>query len=118
MLAMHTNTDETLRSIRAGLLAREAELRDRQRRVQADLRRDVNPLPRDAPDAAIVVENDEILQAVDEAARVELAHIEAALERLEAGTYGLCEDCGAQIEPDRLRVVPYAVHCRHCVADS
>lgn len=114
---MHTLTDETLRSIRAGLLAREAELRDRVRRVQDDLRREVNPLPRDAPDAAVVMENDKIFQAVDEAARLELKHIERALERLEAGTYGLCDACGKRIENERLRVVPYAIQCRHCAAD-
>jgi RNA polymerase-binding transcription factor DksA len=118
MFAMHTLTDENLRSIRAGLLAREAELRDRMRRVQDDLRREVTPLPLDAPDAAIVLENDEILHAVDETARGEIKQIERALERLEAGTYGLCEECGTRIEAERLRVVPYAVHCSHCATDT
>jgi RNA polymerase-binding transcription factor DksA len=118
MFVMHTLTDETLRSIRAGLLDREAELRDRMRRVQNDLRREVTPLPRDAPDAAIVLENDEILQAVDETARGEIKQIERALERVEAGTYGLCEECGKRIEAERLRAVPYAVHCRRCATDT
>jgi DnaK suppressor protein len=115
---MHTTTDDTLRSIRAGLLAREAELRDRVHRVQDDLRRRDQPLPRDAPDAAIAMENDEILQALDETARVELDQITRALERLEVGTYGLCEECGKQIEAERLRVVPYAVRCRGCAAEG
>jgi DnaK suppressor protein len=115
---MHTITEDTLRSIRAGLLARQAELRDRVRRVQDDLRHRNQPLPRDAPDAAIVIENDEILQAVDETARVELEQIERALERLEVGTYGLCEECGKRIKADRLRVVPYAVRCRDCAAED
>ncbi len=111
-------TDESLRSIRAGLVAREAELRDRLQRVQKDLRREVTPLPRDAPDAAVVMENDEILQAVEETSQAELKQLERALERLEAGTYGVCEDCGAQIERERLKVVPYASQCRHCAADA
>ena len=64
---------------------RAAELRDRLRRVQEDLGRQREPLPRDAPDAAIVIENDEILAAIDKAARSELDHIEHALERLDAG---------------------------------
>jgi DnaK suppressor protein len=114
---MHTHNDEQLRSIREVLLARDAELQERVKRVSDDLRREVTPLPRDAPDAAVILENDEILQAVDEAARSELRQIHRALERLEAGTYGLCQQCGQRIDANRLRVVPYAVHCQRCVAD-
>ena len=108
--------DDDLRAIRATLLAREAELRDRMRRVEDDLRREVTPLPKDAPDAAVVMENDEILHAVDETARAELVQIERALERLEAGSFGLCQDCGKRIEVARLRVVPHAAACQHCAA--
>ena len=115
---MHTINDEQLRSIRGRLLARDAELQERVRRVSAELRREVTPLPRDAPDAAVIVENDEILQAVEEAARSELRQIGRALERLEAGTYGQCEICGKRIATERLRVVPYALHCQHCAKDN
>lgn len=115
---MHTNNDEQLRAIRERLVARDAELQERVRRVGDDLRRDVTPLPRDAPDAAVVMENDEILHAVDEAARSELKQIGRALERLEAGTYGQCESCGKRIEAERLRVVPYALQCQHCAKDN
>ena len=115
---MHIAHDDNLRSIREGLLARGEELRNRARRVQEDLRRDFTPLPRDAPDAAIVMENDEVLEAVHESARSELRQIERALARLEAGTYGLCQDCGRRIEAGRLRVVPYALRCQSCAADT
>lgn len=115
---MHTHHDEHLRSIREILLARGAELRNRAQRVQEDLRRDFTPLPRDAPDAAIVMENDEVLQAVHESARSELRHIERALARLEAGTYGLCQDCGIRIESARLEAVPYALRCQGCAVDT
>jgi DnaK suppressor protein len=115
---MPTSNDEHLRSIRERLQARNAELQERIRRVNDDLRREVTPLPRDAPDAAVVMENDEILQAVDEAARGELRQIGRALERLGTGTYGLCETCGKRIEAERLRVVPYALQCQHCAQDN
>ncbi len=39
--------------------------------------------------------------------RTELAEIEAALERLRAGSYGICEATGASIEPERLRALPW-----------
>jgi len=37
--------------------------------------------------------------------------IEAALARMEAGTYGFCEECGEKIEEDRLEVNPAAATC-------
>jgi DnaK suppressor protein len=110
--------DENLRTARARLVARGAELRERIQRISLDLRRVSNPLPTDAPDAAIVVENDEILQAIDETARRELHLIERALERLEIGAFARCEECGGPIEAARLVAVPYASHCGRCAKDA
>jgi RNA polymerase-binding transcription factor DksA len=115
---MHLIHDEGLRSTRESLLKRAAELRNRARRVEKDLRREFTPLPRDAPDAAVVMENDEVLEAVHESARSELRQIERALARMEAGTYGLCQDCGRHIEAGRLRAVPYATRCQSCKSDT
>jgi len=44
----------------------------------------------------------------------ELAQIESALQRLDAGTYGDCIDCGNVIAPARLRVQPAALRCAAC----
>lgn len=115
---MNTHTDETLRSARARLVARSAELKDRIQRVQMDLRRGDDALPRDAPDAAIVVENDEILQAIDDTARRELQQIEHALERIESGAFATCQECGAGIEDARLVAVPHATLCSRCAKDA
>jgi len=40
--------------------------------------------------------------------------IEAALERIEEGTYGLCEECGEPIKRERLFAIPYARLCIEC----
>jgi RNA polymerase-binding protein DksA len=40
-----------------------------------------------------------------------IAEIEAALERIEAGTYGICVVCGKPIAAERLEAVPYATLC-------
>lgn len=40
-----------------------------------------------------------------------VSQIEEALARIEAGTYGLCDTCGEEIEPERLEVLPYATLC-------
>ncbi|MFD3437204.1 TraR/DksA family transcriptional regulator [Streptomyces sp. NPDC058685] len=47
-------------------------------------------------------------------ARMVLADIEAAIERMEQGTYGICEHCRRPTEPARLHVVPQARYCGRC----
>ena len=115
---MNTTSDDQLRNTRQKLLARGAELRDRLDRVQRDLQREREPLPRDSADAAIAVENDEVLQAIETSARGELGRIELALRRLDEGTFALCEKCGAEIDAPRLQVIPYASMCRNCAHDA
>src|SRR5665213_2678329 len=44
----------------------------------------------------------------------ELAQVESALRRLDAGTYGNCADCGEPIALPRLRVQPGAQRCAGC----
>jgi DnaK suppressor protein len=43
-----------------------------------------------------------------------LREVEDALDRLEDGTYGTCEDCGAPINLERLRVLPFTTCCVRC----
>jgi DnaK suppressor protein len=43
-----------------------------------------------------------------------LNKVDAALRRLEEGTYGNCFECGDEIAPARLRALPFAVRCKDC----
>jgi len=43
-----------------------------------------------------------------------LADIAAALERIDQGSYGRCEECNAEIPEARLRALPYARYCVDC----
>jgi DnaK suppressor protein len=43
-----------------------------------------------------------------------LNKIDAALRRLEEGSYGNCFECGDEISPARLRALPFAVRCKDC----
>jgi len=43
-----------------------------------------------------------------------LYHIDAALDRIEDGTYGICEICQEEISKDRLDVLPHARFCITC----
>lgn len=41
-------------------------------------------------------------------------HIDKALERIEAGTFGLCDACGKPISKERIEAVPHARMCIEC----
>jgi len=43
-----------------------------------------------------------------------LEKIDQALKKLEEGTYGICEDCGNDISEQRLKALPFAIHCVEC----
>lgn len=43
-----------------------------------------------------------------------LNKIDAALRKLDEGTYGKCEECGGEISAKRLEVMPYAIYCIDC----
>ena len=46
--------------------------------------------------------------------RRELRRIDEALGRLAAGAYGICEGCEAEIDEERLRIIPLATRCVEC----
>jgi DnaK suppressor protein len=52
--------------------------------------------------------------AMNEHETAELGDIEATLERMDAGTYGQCTDCGVRIAPARLNAYPTAKRCIDC----
>jgi len=43
-----------------------------------------------------------------------LREIEGALERIEAGTFGICDECGKPIRKVRLKAIPRAKYCIEC----
>jgi len=53
---------------------------------------------------------------LDEATN-ELQAVEAALARIEDGTYGICANCGKEISAERFEVVPEAVVCAKCARE-
>ena len=52
-----------------------------------------------------------------ERAESRLREIDAALNRVEAGEYGICMNCGEEIPVARLRVIPFAVYCVDCQSE-
>ena len=56
----------------------------------------------------------EIDYTLEDNAEQVLASIDAALARIEDGTYGVCETCGQPISEERLEAIPYATQCIDC----
>jgi RNA polymerase-binding protein DksA len=56
----------------------------------------------------------ELDSTLEESEGVHLAHVEAALKRIDAGTYGICENCGRPIQPERLEAMPWVTLCIDC----
>ena len=43
-----------------------------------------------------------------------LDKVNTALEKIEDGTYGMCDSCGIEINPNRLEALPWASLCLNC----
>ena len=54
------------------------------------------------------------LTGLAEAAASELQQVDDAIARVDAGTYGVCANCGRPIPAGRLEVRPFATHCVAC----
>lgn len=70
--------------------------------------------PADFEEAASDREGDEMLEELGSVGLVEVRMIEAALKRLDEGTYGTCVSCGEPISAERLEAVPHAPLCKTC----
>lgn len=92
---------------------RDALLADRSARVA--LVRDADATARELTGQADVdsILEREVADASADRAREAITDIDGALARMDVGTYGRCEACGATIPLERLEVVP---HARWCVA--
>jgi len=66
-------------------------------------------------DTATALYDRELDEGLEEGARETLVEIEAALQRIDAGTYGICDRCGKPIGTERLAAIPWA---RLCIDDQ
>jgi DnaK suppressor protein len=97
-------------------------LRDRRREVHEALRGRVRRTPfaegadsgLDETEHAEAHVQEDIEVALIQMKRDTIRQVEASLVRLEAGHYGHCSECRAEIPQSRLRAVPFALRCRTC----
>lgn len=97
--------------LREALLAKKAELAARLDRVKANVRRGYDA---DSKERAKELEDSEVVDALGNEARLEIAQISEALGRIDSGEYGICDECGAAIDAARLNAHPFARLCIDC----
>jgi len=68
----------------------------------------------DSAEQAQERENDEVVDAIGNETAQSIRVIQAALERIEDGSYGVCVSCGEDIGQARLEAVPEATRCVNC----
>jgi len=78
-----------------------------------DLRADLDFGESFADAAAVTAERTEVLGLV-ESLKSQLSDVDRALEHIEAGTYGTCDNCGKEIGTARMEFRPSSVLCVDC----
>jgi DnaK suppressor protein len=81
----------------------------------AEERREGSPFGKREEEATETLELEKRL-TLENRIRQEIASVEHALEKIEKGTYGLCDNCGKKIAPERLEALPQANLCLNCKA--
>src|SRR4051812_46496854 len=114
-----------LQEIQTALIDRKRLLSDRVERLSVDSVRgnpleqgETSSLPTHQADLGTETFEQDKTIGMAERTAAEVQAIDDALERIEAGTYGICEQCRKRILPDRLRALPSAVRCTRCQAEQ
>ncbi len=67
----------------------------------------------DVDEAARIAEHELAARNLDRESKL-LRNIEAALRRIDGGSFGICAHCEEEISPKRLAAVPWATFCLKC----
>jgi len=90
------------------------ELQSRVSRTHKHIYQKDEPVSANFNEQVKETENDGLVMALETEGLQEIAKIEQALKRIEAGSYGQCQDCGEGIDEARLLAVPYTEYCIEC----
>lgn len=112
--SIHSQAEEKLRAERVRIVHQLAELGATE---TGDLRGDVDFGDGFADAAAATAERTEVLGLIDNLHSV-LVDVDAALARIQDGSYGICAKCGEEIGADRLEFRPSSIYCVRCKSAS
>jgi DnaK suppressor protein len=102
---------QEVEQIRGRLAQQKAEMQKRVTTIHEHAR---DPLEQDSAEQAAQLGNVAVVSALESEAIQQISEIEAAMQRLDNGTYGVCFACGEPISEGRLRVRPAATQCLDC----
>jgi RNA polymerase-binding protein DksA len=103
-----------LEAVRGSLLRKREEILNQQStQLNALLSPDKHHLA-DLEEMSSDTDDSDSLCALVEMGNHTLEQVEAALEKIEEGTYGTCEVCEKSIAPERLEALPFAALCLDC----
>lgn len=68
----------------------------------------------DLADKAASAYSKELNLSLSDTERVTLVAVDEALERVGAGTFGVCTNCGTEVSEKRLQAIPWTAHCIDC----
>ena len=71
----------------------------------------------DTGDWSVFELNDTLKQKALESHRQSIIKLDDSIQKLDEGTYGVCDDCDEAISAGRLKVLPFATRCRDCQED-
>jgi RNA polymerase-binding transcription factor DksA len=111
------NSEIDLREFGELLRKRRDELVERERVSHGQLGGlDLDTYGYDLGDRAVHDDDKDRAARQEEANLAELRAVDAAMTRVDEGTYGECVACGANIPPGRLRAIPHTPLCANCAA--
>ena len=105
-----------LKGVRITMEADLRELYNRSDRIDEHWK--TNAAHKDWEELAVLRENDEVVSSLDDRTREQIGEIEAALERISQGTWGICTKCGEAITPARLEIMPTVATCIDCASEQ
>lgn len=94
--------------IRSRLLGILHELATQNQALQRHLRNEDGRIPEQREDWMNVIEQDEVVEALDRRTLDRIRAVLAAIDRVDAGTWGFSVKSGRPIEPERLEAIPWA----------
>ena len=103
--------------LRTSLEEELGRLRSRAGRIDAHQHNRDREVPKDSNELASFRENDEVVDALDDMTRDEIARIELALRRIDEGNWGVCVNCEQAISAKRLEVMPTHNLCLKCASE-
>lgn len=102
--------EEDLKSSRASI----GEIDDESNALARDSDQEGGVPSNHMADVGTNVYESEKLMTIEQEMRDRVTAIEDALQRMDQGTYGICQRCGRQIPLTRLRAMPFSAYCIDC----